>query len=492
MKKSELPPGIDISEILSAETTRTREIENETIEWFLIAGNQIVDETIWPGKYIPLVRCIGEEYVIEGILDRKGHTRSMKDSQRMYNYNASAQVEFVALQGKTPWIAPAKAIEEYESMWNTANTVNHSVLVWNHLDDDGNLIPPPDRTQPPTASPAYQVAMDTAFNQMMMVSGQWQNQMGMMGNERTGKAIALRQAQSDTATFHFQDNYESALVFTATQIIDLVPKIYDTARVLNVMAENGETFELQIDPRAKKAYELTQASNSQAAKRIFNPQFGQYDVAPSFGPSFASKQDQTADALTLILTQAPTLVPVLGDLLVGALPFDRAKEAEQRLKRLVPPMALGEGPTPTEQQLGAQAQALSKALAESLEKQAKTSIRLESRNQLRDIDVYKAETDRMGQLKEFLPAEPEALRAMIRDLVKDALATDLLPIIRANSDNIDLDNSGRAGGEAPAGEASLDSIAPPGAKRAADGQYYLPDPNRPGKFMRVTKKGANA
>ena len=51
----------------------------------------------------------------------RGILRAMKDAQRMYNYNASSQSWFVALQSKTP-IAPAKAIEQFESMWNTAES----------------------------------------------------------------------------------------------------------------------------------------------------------------------------------------------------------------------------------------------------------------------------------------------------------------------------------------------------------------------------------
>ncbi len=491
IRRSQLPPNIPARVLTDNPLTKSRPIVAEEIEWFLIAGSQIIDRTVWIGKYIPFVRAIGQELVIEGILDRKGHTRAMKDPQRMLNYNASSQVEFVALQGKTPWIAPAKAIEEYESMWNTANQANHSVLVWNHIDDEGNEIAPPQRTQPVTASPAYQAGMETAFNQMMMVSGQWQNQMGMMGNERTGKAIALRQSQSDTAVFHFQDNYESALMFSAQQIIDLVPKIYDTKRVLAIIAEDGETYELQIDPTAQKAYQEANADALAGAKRIvLNPQMGLYDVAPSVGPAYGSKSQETADSLTLILTQAPTLTPVLADLLVGSLPFDKAKEAAQRLRRLVPPMALGQGPTPQEAALGQTAKSLQDALAEALRKNAKQDIKLQSKDQLRDTDVYQAETDRINALKDYLPAEPDLLRALVSDLVKDALATDLGSIIAANADERERATASRfapaAAGRSPV---TTGNSMPPGAKQAKDGEWYIEDETRPGKYYRLRRKG---
>ena len=278
----------------------------------------------------------------------------------MYNYNASAQVEFVSLQSKTPWIVAAKAIEGHESLWNTANLVNHSVLTFNHVDDDNPEapIPLPQRQEPPNAAPAYEAGMTTAFNQMMMVSGQWQNQMGMMGNERTGEAISQRQEQGDTATFHFQDNFDSALIFTARQVIDLVQKVYDSKRVMLILAEDETEVELQIDPTAQQALQEVMSESGEIIARIFNPRIGGYDLAPSVGPSYGTRREETVQALTLLLTQAPALTGIVGDLLLGAMNFDKANEAALRLKRMVPPRALGQGPSQTEQQLQQQLQIL--------------------------------------------------------------------------------------------------------------------------------------
>ncbi|UIY28711.1 hypothetical protein LZK73_18445 [Neorhizobium galegae] len=72
--------------VRKAETTTSRDVVTDEIMWHKIAGDRIVDRRPWPGKYIPIVRAVGEETIIEGKLDRKGHTRGMKDAQRMYNY----------------------------------------------------------------------------------------------------------------------------------------------------------------------------------------------------------------------------------------------------------------------------------------------------------------------------------------------------------------------------------------------------------------------
>lgn len=468
-RASRLPAPV-VSELLDDPQTRWREVWDDVIEWKLFVGNKVVDETVWPGKYIPLIRVIGEEQIVEGQLDRKGHTRAMKDPQRMFNYNASAQVEFVALQSKTPYVAAAKAIEEYEGYWNSANNANHSVLPFNHMDDEGNPIPPPQRQQPPAASAAYDSGMQTAFNQLMMVSGQWQNQMGMMGNERTGEAIQQRQAQGDTATYHFRDNFNAALVYTGKQIIDLVPKIYDTHRVLKCLADDGTDFELEINPSMREAYFQELAHDGAVAKRVLNPQLGEYSVMAQPGEAYGTRREETVRAFTLLLTQAPNLVPVVGDLLLQAMDFKDAQEAAQRLRRLVPPQALGQGPSQQEQVLMQQNSALQAELAKTLNQLAKEKLKLVGKDQMRDIDVYKAETDR---LKVLTPeAQPQDLEALVHQLVQGALDNSLENIISANAHSI----------------AESDPTAL-GAQMAPDGKHYLSDPTRPGQFIRLDPAG---
>ena len=477
VKKSLLPDNI-WEEIKDSAGLRTRDIWDTVCEWKLIVGEEIIDETVWPGKYIPIIRCVGEEKVIEGRMDRKGHTRYMKDPQRMLNFNASGSVEFGALQSKIPYLAAAQAIENYEDYWNTANTENHSVLPFNHQDDQGNPLPPqalPQRQIPPQVSPVFEVGMQTAMNQMMMTSGQFQNQLGMMGNERTGAAIERRQDQGDTATFHFQNNFDTAIVYTGVQLVDLIPKFYDTKRMVLAQADDGQDIELMIDPGARQAAQLEMAQDGQVLKRIFNPQLGRYDVRAVPGQAFGSRREETVQALTLILTQAPGLTGVIGDLLLNAMDFKEAKEAALRLKRMVPPQALGTGPTPQEQAQTQEIAQLQAALRETLDKLAKEKINMVDKAQLRDIGVYKAQTERMKALVDA--KNPEEFDQTLQDLVKDALQMHLLPRIDEKQEQLGEFTS----------EAGIESEPPPmpGANKAPDGEWYLRDPTRKGKYLKL-------
>lgn len=392
----------------------------------------------------------------------------------------SSQVEFGSTQGKTPWVAPAKAIEEYEQYWNTANTENHSVLPYNDIDPDSpeRQLTPPQRVEPPNFAPLYEKGMETAFNQMMMTSGQWQNQMGMMGNERTGRAIQERQEQSDTSTYHFEDNFRKGLITTAVMLIDLFPKIYDTRRIIMIQADDGEDFPLQVDPTAPIALQATLDHQQRVVERIFNPRIGKYDVAPDVGPGIGTKRQQTVEALTLILTQAPALTGIIGDLLLGSMDFDKAQEAAQRLRRMVPQQALTGGPGPQEALLQQQVQALQANLAKSLDAHGKDRVKLVGKDQMRDIDIYDAETKRMQALAKMLPTDQQGLEQVIHQLVKDALDTNLLPILEQNLKAQQEGQQGSVG--APAEEPPME-----GAAKAPDGEWYIRDPTRMRGFLRL-------
>lgn len=472
LRRSKMPENM-AKALLDDPQTKTRPVWVEQIEWYLIAGDQVVDQTIWPGQYIPFVCVVGEETQIEGQLDRKGHTRAMKDAQRMYNYNCSSQVEFGALQSKTPWVAPAKAIEEYQGYWNTANQINHSVLPYNHVDDNNpdTPIPPPFRQEPPNVAPAYQIGMETAFNQMMMTSGQWQNQMGMMGNERTGAAIAERQAQSDTSVFHFQDNFGEGLRYTGKQLIDLIPKVYDTRRIRRLVTDDGTELEVEIDPGQAQALMIQLNHQEQVIRRVFNPGVGKYDVAADVGPAQGTKRQETVEALTLVLTQAPALTGIIGDLLMKNLDFEDANEAAQRLRRMVPAQAMGTGPSQEVQQQQQIIQQLQGALAQALQRAGASRLKLMDKSQSNQIDVYQAETARLKALADMLPMDQQGLVNVIDQLVKDTLATHVLPLVE-----------GVLGGES---EGLPETPPIEGAQKAPDGEWYLQDPTREGKYLRV-------
>lgn len=414
-RKSQLSPEV-IAELEKDPNTQHRDIIDHEVTWYLIVGNEIADTRSWPGKFIPIVVIVGEETVIDGILDRKGHVRQMKDPQRMFNYWSSASVEYAGLQTKTPWVLPIESTEGVETYWANANRVNMPYLPYKAYDGDGRQLPPPQRPEPPQMPPAFAALMQASEAQLAMVSGQQEANLGEPSNEKSGIAIQQRQKQGDNATYHFIDNLAVGIRFTGRILIDLIPKIYDTPRVLQIVADNGDKTTLRIDPSQ------VESLRKAGAERIFNPAVGKFEVESDVGPAFATRRQEAFAALSRIAQVSPEVMAIAGDLIMRAADFPMADELAERLKRMVPPQALG-GPNLEMQKLQAQLQQMHQTiqiLNFNLKNKQDEAVNLaRERAQQKIIDAYNAETNRIKAMGGQVSPE------VIMQLVRDALNTHL-------------------------------------------------------------------
>lgn len=457
--------------IEASATAVRRKTTRRKIEWFLIVGEAIAQEAEWPGKYIPIVRLVGEETQIDGILDYKGHTRYLKDPQRIYNYWTSSAVENVALNPKSPYIAPAQAIEEHQDIWKDANRNKAPVLPYNQFDDDGNELREPRRIETGQVPVAIITGMQTAREELMLASGQFNANLGQQGNERSADAIFARTEQGDNSTYHFMDNLSASIRYTGMILIDLIPKIYDTERLLLIVGEDGQEQELRLDPNAEKAYKESKVAGEdgqvQKIVRIFNPVVGNYEVESEVGPGYATKRQEAFNAIKLILTQAPDLTNVVGDLLFQSADFPLADQIAQRMRRMVPPHILGDGPSPQEQAMQAQLQELQGMLQMMGNELQQLQLKLVGKEQLRDIDAFNAQTKRIDTLGKLAQVPQQDTMALIQQVVMEALQTSLGPIITSISGM-------NAGPDEPGASAPMQGMAPPQGPGPAQGQ--LPPP----------------
>lgn len=395
---------------------RERESDIVTVECVKLAGNKIIDRFDWAGSYIPIVPAIAEEVIVDGQMDRKGHVRYLKDPQRMYNYNTSAAVELGALQTKSPYVGPAKAFEGYEEYYQASNTQNLPFLPYNHIDDNDNPIPAPQRAPPPQMSAVFIKGMEVAQMEMMMASGQYQSQFGQAENATSGKAINERQRQGDNATYHFVDGLAVMVRQIGRIVVEMIPKIYDTRRIMRIRGEDGTMRNIIFDPQAQEAVQKEEDRAAQTVNLIFNPNMGKFAVEVDVGPSFATKRQEAWNAIVQILTQSPQLIPIVGDLLFQNADFPGADEIAMRLRRMTPPQALGDGPSPQEEQMGMQMQELQAAIEDLNQK-------LKDKSAEVNIRAFEAETKRLQAIGNAGPiVTPMQAQPLIAQTTSEMLA----------------------------------------------------------------------
>jgi len=324
---------------------KSRESDRPKVRYCKINGYEILEQRDWAGKYIPVIRIVGNEFEVDGRLYVSGLVRNAKDAQRMYNYWVSQEAEMLALAPKAPFIGYGGQFEGYENQWKTANTTNWPYLEVNPdvTDGQGAALPLPARAQPPMASSGLLQAKAGASEDIKSTTGQYNASLGMGSNERSGKAILARQREGDVGTYHYGDNLARGVKHIARQLIDLIPKIYDTQRIARVIGEDGETKMVKINPDQPQPVNKIVDQQGIVIEKIYNPSIGKYDVVATTGPGYATKRQEALEAMAQLLQGNPQLWTVAGDLFVKNMDWPGAQEMSKRFAKTIDPKFLSDG-----------------------------------------------------------------------------------------------------------------------------------------------------
>ncbi len=416
--------------MLMGKPQKTRKTHKRTIKWIKSNGYEILEEKDWLGKWIPIIRVVGNEHEVEGEIHISGLVRNAKDAQRMYNYWVSQEAEMLALAPKAPFVGYGGQFEGYEQQWRTANTKNHPYLEVNAsaLDGQGAVLPLPQRALPPMASSGILQAKSGASEDIKASTGQYNASLGLEGNERSGKAIMARQREGDTGTYHYVDNLSRAIRHMTRQIIDLVPKIYDTERIARIMGEDGKQNVVNVNPDQQEAVKQIKNEFGDVVKSIYNLNVGKYDVIATTGPSYTTKRQEGLEAMTILAQTNPKMWDVTGDLILKSMDVPGSQEMSERWIRTIDPVLLDKD-NPVTQAANRQIQELEGRLKQTMGmlKAAENSIEIQELELNRfkieheaEVKEYEAETRRLSVMAPALT--PQQIQQMIERTIQDTLS----------------------------------------------------------------------
>ncbi len=307
--------------MLGVQVLKSRKTQLTKVEQYLLTYDKVIKKSEWLGKYIPIVTVIGDELNIEGKTRIESLTRFAKDPARMYNYWASAETELVALQPKAPWIGPAGSFDGYEAQWAKANVDSQAYLEYNPVPGQ----PGPQRQFFAGVPGGVREGRMAAAEDIKAVTGLYDASLGNRSNETSGVAIRAREEQGDNATFHFIDNLSTAMEFAGRVIIDLAPRVYDTARVVRIITPTNEEQQAVINQT------FIDPATGQAVTHDFS--VGKYSVSVRTGPSFESKRQEMVQSVVEMAQANPMLMEIAGDLVMRNMDWPQSEEIAERIQQ---------------------------------------------------------------------------------------------------------------------------------------------------------------
>jgi hypothetical protein len=454
-----------------------RESDEPKVFQYKITATEILEKKEWLGRWIPIIKVIGDEVDIEGKVTLWGIVRMAKDAQRMYNYWITSETEMVALAPKAPFVGAEGQFEGHPE-WQSANTKSHPYLEYVPVSLGNQPVPPPQR-QPMGQIPAGIVnAKQGAAQDMMTTTGiRWDSTTKDRMYDESGRALRELRKMGDLGAFHLVDNLARSLRHTGVILVDLIPRLYNRRRIETILREGDAEERVIVDPAAEKPIGDEKDPRTGKTMKVFNPTYGEYGVTVTIGPSYATKRVEAAESMMdfvrAIAPAAPQAVTAIMDLVAKNEDWPGAEEFSTRLAKLVAQMHPGIT-APDMKDVTPQVQAVLMGMQQQL-KQSAGQIQ-EMAKALTDQSADRAQRDRKMEL-EF---EAKLLATMQKgEASNNAHMISRIESLHAIVESM-MEPLAKQGGN--------DNKAPEAPRRgrlAPDGKHYVPDVNRPGKYMVV-------
>ena len=308
------------------EILRSRDTITEEIWWLKTNGaEELEGPAKLPGKYYPIIPIWGKELNIQSKTVYRGVIRHAKDPQRLYNYNRSLSAESIALAPKAPYLLTPKQVAGHEKQWQQANVKNYPYLLYN-----------PDAQAQGAPQRQFSGEVKTGIRDEIMISDQEMHDttglqlasLGKRSNEISGRAIVARQKMGDTGSFAYINNLGRGMGYAGKVLVDLIPRIYDTPRVVRILGEDdSERFVTVNEPHQDESgkpvlYDLT---------------VGRYDVVVSIGPGYATRREEAVDSMATFIKAVPDAGPIIMDLVAKNSDWPGADIISDRLRKALPP-----------------------------------------------------------------------------------------------------------------------------------------------------------
>jgi len=394
--------------------------EDGKVTQYITNGVEILNETKWPGSWIPIIAAMGKKVYVPSGSEMKRYyysqIRLARGPQMMLAYGASQEAEVVGMMPRTPVIGYVGQFEADKDAWDNLNRVPRAYVMADVVIDgaSGQVLPLPQRMNQGPDLAGYE-----AFNERWRRS--IQAAMGITPlptaaqrqNEKSGVALEKIQSQQAIGSFHFTDNFDRAIENAGRQLDELITKVMDTPRDLTTRNPDDTHDVIHVVPKGQNPPSQQPGQPPVDPEDMFDPEKGDFDVTISTGMSYQSQREQASEFVdTLIgeLGNLPISTQAKATLLAKAITLKDIGPIGDEMANIIDPSSDQNGVPPQVAQLMHQNQALQQQLAEITEQlKEKTNIKAMELESKERVEFAKLSHDQNFNI----PLDYEKLRVQL-------------------------------------------------------------------------------
>ena len=302
---------------------QSREVLVPVIRVAKLNDLEILEQSEWPGCYLPLIAVKGDEYWIQNKRKIVGAVEPAIETQVSLNYAMSWRAQLLQMAPKAPYVGTVNQFKTFEQQWQDINRSNQAFIPYNK--EDG--APPPQRDTAEAPIQAATILIKSAEEDLNAIFGTFDPSNQVVAPE-SGKAILARQDQSYNSNYHFYDNLARAIEHAGSVITEAVPVIYDNAREVQLLAQDGKRRTVSINmPNEAGVVEYDMSKKG-------------YTVSIETGPGFGTKRQEMVEAGLALMETVPGCAPAIADIIVRNMDVPGADKMADSMEALAPPQVL--------------------------------------------------------------------------------------------------------------------------------------------------------
>lgn len=325
---------VRIAEYWYCEETKGKNGKKKSkVKFCKISGMEVLpdSQTDWLDYCIPIIPVLGKGMILRGKPLLFSVVRFQRAAQQMINYGKSRIAETLATSPISPFIVAKGQIPKGDKKWENLNTKVYPYLEYEQMDVQGKPTPQPQRQtfEPPIQALSGFVAQE--IDDMKATAGIFDASLGQKSNETSGTAIARRQQQSNMTTMHYMDNLERAFKKGGGVMRRLIPVIYDTDRMVEILGNDEAPKIVRIN-----AQHQSEGGTPQHYK-VGGSDAGKYHDIVTMGRAFSTKRMESFDMMSQVVQGNPQLVPMIGDIMFRNSDMAGADQLADRFHKMLPP-----------------------------------------------------------------------------------------------------------------------------------------------------------
>jgi hypothetical protein len=325
--------GKMMDEIPQLVIVNKRKTKIETIHCYKCVFDDVLEHKIWPSKYMPFVYVDGNSVTQDGKQYTESFINSARDAQMAYNYAMSEIYNGVPrARRETVWLTRTQAKNHEDFLRYPDRQQSHCEYNFDPNVPSGPIFRTPDEL-PETLFVAATTAKQAVYDALGIMPVNGSELPNNLASATVGRIIT----QGNLTFAKLLNNLFDAMQQLGETFLDLVPKIYDVERIVNIVDATGSTRTAAINT----------IENGQP-KNMLSDFVYHLEVKPL--ASFAIQQQELRQNLMQLAALEPQNPPLMSDLIAGTFETPIAPLLVKRLSSLVPPNVLaaerGEPPPP--------------------------------------------------------------------------------------------------------------------------------------------------